>query len=200
MTPPRDAKAQPFSRRHACRRTCRPASTSRRSRPGRAPSRASAPRSPRSSGSPSTARSTQPTLVTQLDAVHRRRSATSSTGSYLAHSVYGYFLNGGGNCYVVRIGGRRQRADGDGRGQGASRAAPARRSSGGCRIQALGRPGPAARPSRSRSSEAERRGPARRHVQAGREARRQAVEELRPRHHEARPAATWRRWSTPRPS
>ncbi|HLT82773.1 MAG TPA: phage tail sheath subtilisin-like domain-containing protein [Phototrophicaceae bacterium] len=25
-------------------------------------------------------------------------------GSYLAHSVYGYFLNGGGNCYVVRIG------------------------------------------------------------------------------------------------
>ena len=29
--------------------------------------------------------------------------------SYLAHSVYGYFLNGGGNCYVVRIG-----ADGGG--------------------------------------------------------------------------------------
>lgn len=25
-------------------------------------------------------------------------------GSYLAQSVYGYFLNGGGNCYVVRIG------------------------------------------------------------------------------------------------
>ncbi|HEV2087177.1 MAG TPA: phage tail sheath family protein [Cryptosporangiaceae bacterium] len=31
-------------------------------------------------------------------------------GSYLAHAVYGYFLNGGGNCYVVRIGG--DRADG----------------------------------------------------------------------------------------
>jgi phage tail sheath protein FI len=30
-------------------------------------------------------------------------------GSYLAHAVYGYFLNGGGNCYVVRIG-----ADNDG--------------------------------------------------------------------------------------
>src|SRR5687767_536987 len=29
-------------------------------------------------------------------------------GSYLAHSVYGYFLNGGGAAYVVRIG-----ADGD---------------------------------------------------------------------------------------
>ncbi len=27
-------------------------------------------------------------------------------GSYLAHAVYGYFLNGGGACYVVRIGAR----------------------------------------------------------------------------------------------
>lgn len=26
-------------------------------------------------------------------------------GSYLAHAVYGYYLNGGSNCYVVRIGG-----------------------------------------------------------------------------------------------
>jgi uncharacterized protein len=26
-------------------------------------------------------------------------------GSYLAHAVYGYFLNGGGACYIVRIGG-----------------------------------------------------------------------------------------------
>ncbi|MBJ7597139.1 MAG: phage tail protein [Candidatus Nephthysia bennettiae] len=26
-------------------------------------------------------------------------------GSYLAHSVYGFFLNGGGACYVVRVGG-----------------------------------------------------------------------------------------------
>jgi phage tail sheath protein FI len=25
-------------------------------------------------------------------------------GSYLAHSVYGYFMNGGGNCFIVRIG------------------------------------------------------------------------------------------------
>ena len=24
--------------------------------------------------------------------------------AYLAHAVYGYFMNGGGNCYVVRIG------------------------------------------------------------------------------------------------
>ncbi|MGH4021589.1 MAG: phage tail sheath family protein [Pseudonocardiaceae bacterium] len=33
--------------------------------------------------------------------------------SYLAHSVYGYFLNGGGACYVVRIGGN-DAADGKG--------------------------------------------------------------------------------------
>ena len=26
-------------------------------------------------------------------------------GSYLAHAVYGYFLNGGGACYIVRVGG-----------------------------------------------------------------------------------------------
>ena len=26
-------------------------------------------------------------------------------GGYLAHAVYGYFMNGGGNCYVIRIGG-----------------------------------------------------------------------------------------------
>jgi uncharacterized protein len=32
-------------------------------------------------------------------------------GSYLAHAVYGYFQNGGGACYVVRIG-----ANGDGNG------------------------------------------------------------------------------------
>ena len=33
--------------------------------------------------------------------------------SYLAHAVYGYFMNGGGNCYVVRIG-QDGSADGDG--------------------------------------------------------------------------------------
>ncbi|MFJ6675392.1 phage tail sheath family protein [Actinosynnema sp. NPDC091369] len=31
---------------------------------------------------------------------------------YLAQSVYGYFLNGGSNCYVVRIGGERAKDDG----------------------------------------------------------------------------------------
>lgn len=35
-------------------------------------------------------------------------------GSYLAHSVYGYFLNGGGNCYIVRIGADGAESNGDG--------------------------------------------------------------------------------------
>ena len=50
----------------------------------------------------------EPTLVTNWT------QFTQSFGefieaSYLAHAVYGYFLNGGGAAYVVRIG-----ADGDG--------------------------------------------------------------------------------------
>jgi phage tail sheath protein FI len=39
-------------------------------------------------------------------------------GSYLAHSVYAYFQNGGGNCYVVRIGGDGAAADGAGHANG----------------------------------------------------------------------------------
>ncbi len=39
---------------------------------------------------------------------------------YLAQAVYGYFLNGGGNCYVVRIGGARA----DTNGQAALTSAP----------------------------------------------------------------------------
>jgi len=37
-------------------------------------------------------------------------------GSYLAYAVYGYFLNGGGNCYIVRIG--TGAASGGGKGGG----------------------------------------------------------------------------------
>ena len=35
-------------------------------------------------------------------------------GAYLAYSVYGYFLNGGGNCYVVRVGTGQQSSGGKG--------------------------------------------------------------------------------------
>src|SRR4051794_4530114 len=61
--------------------------------------------------------------------------------SYLAHSVYGYFLNGGGNSYIVRIG-----ADGDGAASNGRRpkqaatkqlAAAATAAVGGYRVTAL---------------------------------------------------------------
>ena len=35
-------------------------------------------------------------------------------GSYLAHSVYGYLNNGGGRCYIVRLGAEDGAAEGDG--------------------------------------------------------------------------------------
>lgn|GEM_PF-2828030 len=39
-------------------------------------------------------------------------------GSYLAHSVYGYFNNGGGRCYIMRVGG----SGGEGNGVGSAEA------------------------------------------------------------------------------
>ncbi|MEV0679705.1 phage tail sheath subtilisin-like domain-containing protein [Actinosynnema sp. NPDC050436] len=50
---------------------------------------------------------------------------------YLAQSVYGYFLNGGANCYVVRIGGER----GNGSGNGSEAAGP-QAALGGYRVHA----------------------------------------------------------------
>jgi phage tail sheath protein FI len=47
-------------------------------------------------------------------------------GSYLAHAVYGFFLNGGGSAYVVRIGANGQEAD-----PVAAAALPAGRDTGG---------------------------------------------------------------------
>ncbi len=45
----------------------------------------------------------QPTLVTNWSQF-AQTFGDFMEGSYLAHSVYGYFLNGGGSCYVVRVG------------------------------------------------------------------------------------------------
>jgi phage tail sheath protein FI len=45
-------------------------------------------------------------------------------GSYLAQAVYGYFQNGGGNCYVVRIG-QPESADGGGKGARGRKELPA---------------------------------------------------------------------------
>ena len=51
-------------------------------------------------------------------------------GSYLAQSVYGYFMNGGGNCYVVRIGAGRRRERARHAPQGAAGRAAGRSSAG----------------------------------------------------------------------
>jgi len=45
----------------------------------------------------------QPTLVSNWSAFADTFGGFLN-GAYLAQSVYGYFMNGGGNCYVVRIG------------------------------------------------------------------------------------------------
>ncbi|MFJ9615562.1 phage tail sheath family protein [Streptomyces noursei] len=46
----------------------------------------------------------EPTLVTNWDQ-YTQRFGGFTEGGYLAHAVYGYFSNGGGAAYVVRIGG-----------------------------------------------------------------------------------------------
>src|SRR2546423_7255482 len=38
-------------------------------------------------------------------------------GTYLAHAVFGYFMNGGGACYVVRVGGDGGNGSAPGRGE-----------------------------------------------------------------------------------
>ncbi|MEV4442588.1 phage tail sheath family protein, partial [Streptomyces sp. NPDC049577] len=46
----------------------------------------------------------EPTLVTNWDQ-YTQLFGGFTEGTYLAHAVYGYFSNGGGAAYVVRIGG-----------------------------------------------------------------------------------------------
>ncbi|CAL9302968.1 phage tail sheath family protein [Streptomyces sp. SudanB182_2057] len=50
-----------------------------------------------------------PTLVTSWDQ-YTQLFGGFTEGTYLAHSVYGYFANGGGAAYIVRIGGSAQDA------------------------------------------------------------------------------------------
>jgi len=45
----------------------------------------------------------EPTLVTNWSQF-TQNFGDFLEGSYLAHAVYGYFLNGGGSCYVIRVG------------------------------------------------------------------------------------------------
>jgi uncharacterized protein len=57
-----------------------------------------------------------------------------TSGAYLGHAVYGYFLNGGGTCYVVRVGA-------DDNGDGGIDRSPARARIGDLEVRAL-EPGP----------------------------------------------------------
>ena len=75
----------------------------------------------------------EPTLVTSW-AQFTKNFGEFVEGYYLAHSVYGYFQNGGGACYIVRVGGN---------GNGSSAQAPAELGTGaeallgGFRVRAL---------------------------------------------------------------
>jgi phage tail sheath protein FI len=74
----------------------------------------------------------QPTLVTNWTQF-TQSFGEFVPGAYLAHAVYGYFLNGGGSCYVVRIG-----ADGEEESEPAKALPPAPEARlGGFRIKAL---------------------------------------------------------------
>jgi uncharacterized protein len=58
-------------------------------------------------------------------------------GSYLAHSVYAYFMNGGGNCYIVRIGEDSTSSNGSGRRSGQAPSTGPQAMLGGYRVVAL---------------------------------------------------------------
>ncbi|MEU9047884.1 MULTISPECIES: phage tail sheath family protein [unclassified Kitasatospora] len=67
----------------------------------------------------------EPTLVTNWDQ-YVQRFGGFTEGTYLAHSVYGFFANGGGSAYVVRVGD------------------PARQAAAGAPAPAVGAPAPVA--------------------------------------------------------
>ncbi|MFG2884120.1 phage tail sheath family protein [Streptomyces sp. NPDC048297] len=79
----------------------------------------------------------EPTLVTNWDQYNQVFGGFTE-GTYLAHAVYGYFSNGGGAAYVVRIGGDGG-ASATGRGDAPEVRAPEAVTLGGLRITA--RPG-----------------------------------------------------------
>jgi phage tail sheath protein FI len=58
-------------------------------------------------------------------------------GSYLAHAVYGYFLNGGGSAYIVRIGGDNDGATAAGAAAAAELTTGGEQKAGAYRVKAL---------------------------------------------------------------
>ncbi len=80
----------------------------------------------------------QPTLVSNWTQFSEK-FGDFVEGSYLAHSVYGYFLNGGGNCFVVRIGANGSNGSSNGRSKTKEIAAAPEGMLGGFKVQAIGR-------------------------------------------------------------
>ncbi|MFE7534906.1 phage tail sheath family protein [Streptomyces rhizosphaericola] len=76
----------------------------------------------------------QPTLVTNWDQ-YVQAFGTFTAGTYLTHAVYGFFANGGGAAYIVRIGGPAEGSSGS-TGQGAAAPAPAAVALGGFLVSA----------------------------------------------------------------
>ncbi|MEV7911186.1 phage tail sheath family protein [Streptomyces griseus] len=75
----------------------------------------------------------QPTLVTNWDQ-YVQTFGTFTADTYLTHAVYGFFANGGGAAYIVRIGGPAQGSEGA--AQGAVAPAPAAVALGGFLVTA----------------------------------------------------------------
>ncbi|MFJ9686537.1 phage tail sheath family protein [Streptomyces bacillaris] len=76
----------------------------------------------------------QPTLVTNWDQ-YVQAFGTFTADTYLTHAVYGFFANGGGAAYIVRIGGPAEGSSGS-TGQGAVAPAPAAVALGGFLVSA----------------------------------------------------------------
>ncbi|MEU2826139.1 MULTISPECIES: phage tail sheath family protein [Streptomyces] len=76
----------------------------------------------------------QPTLVTNWDQ-YVQTFGTFTADTYLTHAVYGFFANGGGAAYIVRIGGPAQGSSGS-TGPGAVAPAPAPVALGGFLVSA----------------------------------------------------------------
>jgi phage tail sheath protein FI len=82
----------------------------------------------------------EPTLVSNWTQFSER-FGDFVEGSYLAHAVYGWFLNGGTNCFVVRIGANGSGSGGGGKGGKAAKelAPPPQGVLGGFTAKAIGR-------------------------------------------------------------
>lgn len=59
-----------------------------------------------------------PTLISNWTQFSSSTFGDFAPGTYLAHAVFGYFMNGGGNCYVVRIGDDGKASSSNGRAAG----------------------------------------------------------------------------------